>query len=237
MVPKRFTGPGAGSQKYDLLTAMAVAGLAGTQGFHNSMLRLIALVTARYDWKSDELTTGQREIARLWSVDERTVKREIKRLTESAVLLQLRPGIRGRVAAYRLNYNEIYRLSEPVWNNVGSDYAARMSDQKPATSPKVVHLDFSRNTGGTAEPGVRGGGGTPWDRVRDRLALSDPGLFQSWYSALDFVGYDSSTLTLSAPNSFQAQYIQTHHLKGLAGAARLEFGAVTRVSIEARSAR
>ena len=59
---KRFTGPAAGSQKYDLLTALAVAGLNGTPGFQTSMLRLVALVTARYNWARNELTVGQKDL-------------------------------------------------------------------------------------------------------------------------------------------------------------------------------
>jgi hypothetical protein len=39
----------------------------------------MALITMRYNWQRDELTTGQGEIAPLWSVDERTVKREMAR--------------------------------------------------------------------------------------------------------------------------------------------------------------
>ena len=136
MDAKRYTGPQAGSQKYDLLTALSVAGLSGSPGFQTSMLRLVALVTARYNWGRNELTVGQREMARLWSVDERTVKREIKRLTAASILLQLRPGVRGRVAAYRLNIAEIHRLSAPVWDRVGPDYADRMAQQAPPPAPQ-----------------------------------------------------------------------------------------------------
>ena len=143
MKTNRFTGPRAGALKYDLLTALAVAGLSGSPGFQTSMLRLVALVTARYNWARDELTVGQREMARMWSVDERTVKREIKRLTSADILLQLRPGVRGRVAAYRLNIAEIHRLSAPVWERVGPDFSERMVQHNPqAEGDKVVHVAF-----------------------------------------------------------------------------------------------
>ncbi|WP_171182288.1 DnaA N-terminal domain-containing protein [Ruegeria sp. HKCCD8929] len=228
MEPKRFTGPHAGSQKYDLLTAISVAGLNGTNGFQCSMMRLIALITARYNWRSDELTVGQREMARLWSVDERTVKREIKRLTERRILLQLRPGVRGRVAAYRLNCSEIYRLSEPVWCNVGPDFASRMEMQNPEPAQKVVHVKFGQQAADASEPEELREVG-PWGRVLSRLLESEAALFRNWFSELKFVGTEGPSIILRAPNKFVAQYVQTHYLRPLLGAIQLEFGSIRRV--------
>ncbi|TBN50387.1 hypothetical protein EYF88_09045 [Paracoccus sediminis] len=42
--------------------------------------RLTALITTRYNGRNDDLAIGQRDIARLWCVDERTVKRDMARL-------------------------------------------------------------------------------------------------------------------------------------------------------------
>lgn len=239
MDAKRFTGPQAGSQKYDLLTALSVAGLSGTPGFQTSMLRLVALVTARYNWARDELTVGQREMARLWSVDERTVKREIKRLTSASILLQLRPGVRGRVAAYRLNLAEIHRLSAPVWDKVGPDYSDRMARQvpKPETG-KVMHVDFAALT----SPETRSdpvetvetvGQGGPWARTLARLAQLDPALHRNWFSTLKASACEGGVLTLRAPSQFLAQYVQTHHLRLLLGTAQLEYPGLRRIEIGA----
>jgi DNA-binding Lrp family transcriptional regulator len=223
---KRFTGVQAGSQKYDLLTAMAVAGLNGSTGFQNSMMRLIAVVTARYNWRNDELTVGQRDMARMWSVNERTVKREIKRLCDAKIVLQLRPGVRGRVAAYRLNYAEIYRLSEPVWANVGPDFEARMEAQspKPESAEKIVKVDF-----GQRRDTPQQNRNDAWSKVLARLEESNAGLFHSWYASLQFEKFESGILTIRASSDFTAQYIQTHHLAPLLGAAQLELGAVRRI--------
>ena len=235
MDARRFTGPQAGSHKYDLLTAMSVAGLNGTPGFQTSMLRLVALVTARYNWNRDELTVGQREMARLWSVDERTVKREIKRLTAASILLQLRPGVRGRVAAYRLNIAEIHRLSAPVWDRVGPDYLERMTQQAPKPIPeKVVHVDFATSDAraGTAvaQPPAPDPA-DPWALTLSRLAALDPALHRSWFSALSMTGYEAGVLMLRAPTRFLAQYVQTHHLKLLTGTAQLSFPGLRRIEI------
>ena len=58
--PTRLTGKGAGAEKYDLLTALSVAGLSGSPTEQTSMLRLIAVLTARYNWAADELSMGHR---------------------------------------------------------------------------------------------------------------------------------------------------------------------------------
>ncbi|MFT7059294.1 MAG: hypothetical protein ACJASV_001802 [Pseudorhodobacter sp.] len=225
---KRLTGPQAGSQKYDLLTAMAVAGLSGTPGFQNSMMRLIAVVTARYNWRIDELTVGQKELARMWSVDERTVKREVKRLTDCNILLQLRPGVRGRVAAYRLNYPEIYKLSEPVWRNVGPDFSARMEAMTPKPVEKVVRVDFGLR--GTELPDTPPN--DPWGKACARLAQTEPSLYRGWLSKLRFVDLTDRVLLLNAPSRFVAQYVETHLSQPLRGAAELEFGPLRRIVIQ-----
>lgn len=225
MKTNRFTGPQAGSQKYDILTAMSVAGLNGSATFQTSMLRLVAVVTARYNWRLDELTVGQRELARMWSVDERTVKREVKRLTGAAILLQLRPGVRGRVAAYRLNIAEIHRLSAPVWDKVGPDFTERMGAEAALHSPeppKVVHVDF-----GQSAPA----GDARWGRALERLAQSEPGLHSNWFATLTFVDCEGACLRLVAPSAFAAQYVRTHHLRPLQGAAALEFPGLRRVEV------
>ncbi|MFH5776368.1 hypothetical protein ACHFJ0_19175 [Paracoccus sp. NGMCC 1.201697] len=227
---KRYTGPQAGSQKYDLLTALAVAGLAGTPGHQTSMLRLIAVVTARYNWKLDEFSVGQRDLARMWSVDERTVKREIKKLTDASILLQLRPGRRGRVAAYRLNQVEIHRLSAPLWEKVGPDFSERMTGRQAGTSSadeKVVRIDFR----------ARGGDDSvtrPWTRSMERLAELSPGLHQNWFSHLTYEGYEHGLLTLTASSPFVAQYVLTHHLHAIQDIAGLEFSGLRRVQIVTR---
>ena len=68
------------ARKYDIITALGAYALARNKHDQRLVLRLITLMTARYNWARNELAVGQREIARLWSVDERTVKREMAKL-------------------------------------------------------------------------------------------------------------------------------------------------------------
>ncbi|MBM3605618.1 MAG: hypothetical protein FJX25_12965 [Alphaproteobacteria bacterium] len=224
MKPKRSMGPHASVKKYDLLTAIAVAGLNGKPSFQTSVLRLVAVITARYNWKLDELTVGQRDLAKMWSVDERTVKREIKRLLDAKILLQLRPGVRGRVAAYRLNQDEVYRLTAPHWDQVGADFAARMEDSRityPAAEEKVVRVDFRSKVPQDAA----------WERTFMRLAESDPLLYRSWFAALLFEGFSADVLKLRAPSSFVAQYVLTHHQSRIRDIAGMEFPSLKRIEI------
>jgi len=153
MDAKRILGRNSGVQKYDLLTALAVSGMHGTPGHQTSMLRLIALVTARYNWRTDEFCVGQRDMARMWGVNERTVKREIKRLCAASILICKRQGVRGRVGAYRLNIPEIYRSTAELWGDVGPDFAERMSGSQPERPATVVKVDFRA----TPEPEGQGG--------------------------------------------------------------------------------
>ena len=111
----KIAGRKAAAQKYDILTALGAHALS--QGKHEQrlVLRLMTLVTARYNWNRDELAVGQREIARLWSVDERTVKREMAKLRALGLLVVHRQGARGRVTQYGLSVERILETTEPIW--------------------------------------------------------------------------------------------------------------------------
>lgn len=232
MHSQRLTGPGAGAEKYDLVTAMAVNGLATGGARQSTMLRLIALVTARYNWAADEVSIGQREMAALWSVDERTAKRETRRLIEAGLLEIKRPGVRGRVAAYRLRRDEIYRQTAPGWGNVGPDFDARMAarqDPAPAPTqerPKVVQVDFATRT---VTPAASG----PWRMVQARLAADQPGPHAAWFSQLTADQPDASgTLTIRAPSRFVAGYVTTRLLVQLERAVAIGYGRPLRCVIE-----
>jgi len=233
MDAKKLTGPNAGSIKYDLITAMSVLGLAGKPSLQTSMTRLIALVTARYNWFRDEVTVGQRDIAKMWSVDQRTVKREMKRLLEAEILVKVRHGVRGRVAAYRLNYREIVNLSEPHWTLVGPDFVERMSTLYPRSAVKVVKVDFGKKPPESNIPltGDRSG----WRKTCQILRASDESVFQNWYNKLTFKSIVDNELILTAPNNFIAQYILTHLEGLLLLAAQESLPKVDRIKIEVES--
>lgn len=215
----RLVGPGAGSEKYDLITALAVMGFSGSQGFQTSMMRLIALITARYNWSRDEVTIGQKELASLWHVDERTAKREVKRLLDCGLLTIKRPGVRGRVASYNLNMSRIYSESEARWEAVGRDYSARMDGKIRAAAPNVVNVDFrgpplsKRSSAELSE----------WDQVGIILEQDDPASYASWFSKIALERQDGRTLILRAPSNFVGSYVSSKLAEKLHRALKLVF--------------
>lgn len=191
-------GRHAASLKYDILTALGAKGCAGDKHAQRIALRLITLLTARYNWRDDSLTTGQREIAMLWSVDERTVKREMARLREMGWLVLKRPAARGRVACYGLGLNAILPQTAEVWANVGPDFAARMqgSPSETPTDPTVVPFP----------------GGGAWGAIATEIRAIDPGLFSAWLAPLVPLGERDGVIRLKAPSRFHGSFLRTHHL-------------------------
>lgn len=230
MEPKRLTGPEAGSLKYDILTALTLLGLHGTATEQTSMMRLIALITARYNWRANELTVGQRDIARMWAVNERTVKREIKRLTDSQILVCKRTGVRGRVGAYTLNLPIVAKLSEPSWKAVGPDFEERMGANAPVKSANVVKVDFSAHATPKSdeEPSEKPG---TWRAVQRSLRANDEAVFQNWYARLSLKKQTAGVIELLAPSRFVANYIQTHLFDELHRALEQEFGVIDEIRI------
>lgn len=231
METSRAIGPEASVIKYDLLTALSVVGLNGSPTLQTSLMRLIAAVTARYNWRSGELTVGQRDLARMWSVNERTVKREIKRLTESQILICTRGGVRGRVAAYRLNFERIAALSEPLWPLVGPDFEARMTGRYAAgPSEKIVKLsDYSRSAALDAPDDSPNG---TWQRALTRLQRENPDQYRAWFAQIGFVSCARGILRLRAQSKFTQRYIETHLTRPLLAAAEAELGPIKRIEYE-----
>jgi len=114
MLSPKPVGRDAAARKYDIITALGAYALAGGKHDHRLVLRFITLVTARYNWARNELAVGQREIAQLWSVDERTVKREMAKLRGCGWLVVTRQGARGRVTAYGLDLDAILEKTRPA---------------------------------------------------------------------------------------------------------------------------
>lgn len=212
-------GPRAGALKYDLLTALTVTGLHGTPTEQTSLMRLCALITARYNWRIEEVSVGHAELARLWAVNDRTVKREMKRLMQMGVLTCIRPGVRGRVGAYRLNYRRIYEMSRPHWIMVGPDFEDRMIEVSGERT--VVRVDFQQPKPAVPHLVSDTGQGT-WGAVRRRLQSEHPALFESWFAKLVQADLGPDTLTLRAPNGFVSRYIETHFAQMLANAVAAE---------------
>lgn len=220
----RPVGREAASRKYDLLSVLMAHALAGDKHLQRQVLRLMALVTTRYNWQRDELTMGQGEIAKLWSVDERTVKREMARLRSCGWLVLKRQGARGRVSVYGLNSGRILDDTRHAWLNIGEDLVVRLEPGSGAGegASNVVPL--------RAVP-APSGGGTLWSAVQARLHRENPATYGAWYHQLTDAGMAGGCLTLAAPSPFHARYVEVNLRESLLAAARVVEPAITTLVI------
>lgn len=222
-------GSNAAVMKYDILSAIGLLGLHGSSRDQVSMPRLALLITARYNWKRGEVSMGQTEMARLWGVSERTAKREIKFWVEAGVLVCARPGVRGRVASYRLNLTRIIELSEPFWAAIGSDFAERMRAGEGAaeTGRKVVQLPVKR-VSPSADLSE-----DPWIAVKQSLNAAQPEVYSSWLSDLGYDWAGQGSLRITAPSRFIASYVNGHYLEMIERAVRQVYPELRQISVGA----
>jgi hypothetical protein len=223
-------GRQAQSRKYDLLTAIGVHACRGDKHFQRLALRLLTLIVARYNWQHDELSVGQREIAQLWSVDERTVKRDMAKLRDIGWLVQKRAALRGRVAVHGLDFARILEATAPDWHAVGPDFQERMGD----SLPKEVPTNIVAFPGPAAPAADLPPEATPWEQARHRLEAEDPALFSLWFRQLQPGADLDGQFRLIAPSRFHATFVRTHHLGRLLAALRAAGLATGGVEIGAR---
>jgi hypothetical protein len=209
--------------KYDLLTALGAHACRCDKHGQRLVLRLLTLVTARYDWRHDRLTTGQREIAALWAVDERTVKREMAKLRERGWLVLRHPAARGRVACYGLGMSAILADTRAAWGAVGADFEARLAGPAP------------EGQGGNVIPFPEGDAPSPagpWGVVSARFRATDTAAHAAWIAPLRFDGVVDVVLRVRAPSAFHASFVRTHFAETLLALAR---GVMAASSMEVRA--
>ena len=220
---RRFTGPNASVWKYDLLTALSVYALGQGACTRTTMLRLIAAVTARYDWRRDELSVGRVELTRLWQCSESTVKRELRRLRGLELLVQIRAASRGRVAAYRLGKRAIEDLTGGCWDLAGRDFNARMGE---------VHMP-NGNVVGFPSPDRVSGGGQGMPAWATMVTGGDPAIFRNWFSNVK-LSRDGDVATFCAPSAFVASQIETRFFRKMQEAVRYHWPDIREIRIEFR---
>lgn len=211
----RPVGREAASRKYDILSALMAFALSKDKHVQRQVLRVMALITTRYNWQRDELTMGQGEIARLWSVDDRTVKREMARLRAQGWLVLKRQGARGRVSVYGMDLNRMLEDTRPAWPLIGEDFVARLDPAEAAGAGQgasnVVPL--------RAVPAPREDGSV-WAAAQAALHSEDAATYGAWFHALTEAGVEDNCLTLAAPTRFHATYVSTNLKERLLAALR-----------------
>lgn len=199
----RPVGREAASRKYDILSALMAFALSRDKHVQRQVLRMMALITSRYNWQRDELTMGQSEIARLWSVDDRTVKREMARLRAQGWLVLKRQGARGRVSVYGMDLERMLEDTRPAWPLIGEDFVARLDPPGAAGqgASNVVPL----------RPGpVPVADGSLWAQAQAWLHAEDAATYGAWFHVLTDAGVETNCQVLAAPTRFHATYVATN---------------------------
>lgn len=225
----RPVGRQAASRKYDLITALGVHACRGDKHFQRLVLRFITMVVARYNWQTDELSIGQRDLATLWSVDERTVKREMAKLRAMGWLVQKRAAVRGRVAIHGLDLAAILTATRTDWDAVGPDFVERLTGPQATPAPQPGNVVVFPGALQTPLPE----GAPLWDRAQALLQAEDPANHAQWFRQLAETGFSGGCLDLAAPSRFHAAFVTTHHLMRLLAVARRVDGTVRSIRISA----
>ncbi|MGB1234848.1 MAG: hypothetical protein ACPG5U_03850 [Planktomarina sp.] len=212
MYANPIVGASASARKYDILTALGAKALAGNKHEQRLILRLITLLTARYNWRIDRLVTAQAEIAKLWACDERTVKRVMAQYRALGWFVTLKQGCRGRIAEYRLDQFAVLRSTRPMWDHVGPDFVARLE-----VAPAPVESNVVPFTAPDITPTMDG---SVWSVALLTLHAEDVALYAAWFKDMIQVKREGSRLTLKAPTRFAATYVQTHLMNRVMSAVR-----------------
>ena len=222
MLVAKPVGREAAAKKYDILSALAVHALSQDKHKQRQVMRLMALITARYNWQRDELSMGQAEIARLWSVDTRTVKRELAKLRALGWLVMKKQGARGRVSTYGLDLPKMLRDTNTTWSNIGPDFVARMGGEEPKAETNVIPFQTQEAAGFSDDV---------WGRSCRAFHADDPSTYASWIAALSLGGIDGGQLVLVAPTRFHASYVMSHYAEKLTYLVRQQDPTVSAVVV------
>ena len=205
---KKLVGPGAQAVKYDVLSALLVVAAQGEPVAARLALRLSLVITARYNWRGGYFAVGQKELARMWGVTERTAKREMASMRARGWISLSVPAARGRVAQHRIELPVLLRDTMAFWPAIGSDFVARMSDApEPEAESNVVPL---RPVAVVAETD-----GSGWAEAAQALQAQDPPVYNAWFAGLQVLEVSGGVMTLAAPSRFVADYVRMHFLTRL----------------------
>lgn len=214
----------AASVKYDILTALLTLGQHDTGTPGRLATRLSLLITARYNWRSGTFQVGQREIARLWNVSERTAKREMAALKTLGWIVVRRPAARGRVTVHALDLERMLADTAAIWAAVGPDFEARMLPQPPPDATSNV-VPFGRAGAAPTDDG------TLWAAASARLWREDAAIHAAWFARLIEAERVGGCLILTAPSSFAASYVTVNLSERLLAAISSEDPSVRSVKI------
>ncbi|MEC7761494.1 MAG: hypothetical protein VX874_06230 [Pseudomonadota bacterium] len=205
-------GQAAASRKYDILSALMAFALSQDKHRQRQVMRMMSLITTRYNWQRDELSMGQEAIAALWSCDTRTVKREMAKFLSMGWLVMKRRGARGRVSVYGIDLTRMMEDTRPAWPNIGEDFVARVDPDRP--EPVASNVVALRQVAAPVADG------SVWAEAQALLHAEDGATYGAWFHGLTEADRHEGWLILAAPTRFHATYVETHLMARLMGAIR-----------------
>lgn len=120
------TGRYSQAIKYDIISSLLILATCGTATQARLSVRLSLVITARYNWRLGRFGVGQKELARMLGVTERTAKRELAHMRGLGWISVAVASGRGRVTQHSINLDSIIEQSAPHWEAIGPDFATRM---------------------------------------------------------------------------------------------------------------
>ena len=231
-------GPRASVVKYDIVAAINGAGLAKASLSKDLAQRLTLLIVSRYNWLTNEISAGHMQLAMLWSVDLRRVKRVLAELRDIGVLAVKRAGRKGLVTVYSLDLSRIAAITRPYWNLLGADIAARLDAAFPEKvapvsaleAPSAAREDVAGDIGQQSNVvGIAEVRRQRADPVRHALAQEiSPPAFERWIKPLVHERRDDGVV-FTAASSFVANYVERQFGHRIERAIRQLFPDIRRV--------
>lgn len=210
------------SLKYDVLSALAVAALSQKDRTRIDYFRLIALITSRYDWLRGEVSIGHSQLAELWSIDVRSVKRQVAYYADAGLMKKSRAGVRGRVTVYEIDLLKLIETTRPTFAKIGPDLEERL-DQFYGAAVQSETAQDSAETKTLGEINRDRVGATSSDSALLRPANVDredgrilsalrcalsPSVFERWFKDVTIRKASSGAIEFLFPTKFTADYVE-----------------------------
>lgn len=222
----KAVGPKAAALKYDILTALLSLSVHDRGVDGRLAQRLALLITARFSWRTETFAVGIQELARLWSVTDRTAKREMAQMRTRGWITVERTARRGRVAEHRIHVQVLLDATRLYWPAVGPDFVQRMGQGGNVPDNTVVPFPPSGKVPVAPVPD-----GSVWSAASVLLHEQDAALHTAWFARLVQAGAGQGRLELVAPTRFTASYVQTHLLGRILAAVAMVDPTITKITI------
>lgn len=231
------------SLKYDILSALAVAALSQKDRTRIDYFRLIALITSRYDWLRGEVSIGHSQLAELWSIDVRSVKRQVAYYADAGLMRKSRVGVRGRVTVYEIDLLKLIATTRPTLAKIGPDLEERLdqfygaavqpeSAQDCADTKTLAEINRDRVSETSSDGALLRTAnvlGREDARILSalRCALS-PSAFERWFRDVTIRKASSGAIEFLFPTKFTADYVERTFEKQLTAVVIECYGAQCR---------